>query len=245
MGSKETWVYIECPEHGKQKVRQRTTAFGMVFTEACPLCPDDGSGVITPEDVKAELMRQRYEDLLFGSGLPREYRTKMFSTFEQTEAIHGDIVDTLKDLVERDIRTVLLYGSTGVGKTHLLASTVLHASQWWKRSLYVRESDIINEVRATFGSGGPISVIKKYSNVPILCIDEVDKSYDTEYTKSVMFDILDSRTANGRKTVLAGNITGNEFKLKFGDALLSRFAFMGKAFLMTGKDRRKGVQADG
>lgn len=238
---KSRFVTFDCPVHGMQEIRV-ISAFGREYYNECPKCPSERTWTTTQEDVMKEIAVQNFAARLIDSRLPRLYESKGFETFEATSPTHRDAIASLKALLKGSLRTVMLQGSTGVGKTHLLASTIIEAARMRMRAVYIRESDIINEVRNTFTSGGPLHIIQFYSYVPLLCLDEIDKTHDSEHNRRVMFDILDSRVANGRRTVIAGNISVNDVRNKFGDPLLSRFSQKGKYYQITGVDRRRDEQ---
>jgi DNA replication protein DnaC len=57
-----------------------------------------------------------------------------------------------------------------------------------------------------------------YSKVDVLAIDEIGRSSWTEHESQILYEIIDKRDCENRKTVMAGNLTPNEFNQKFDDS---------------------------
>jgi len=131
---------------------------------------------------------------------------------------------------------VALLGKTGTGKTHLACACVnkyMHNKviEWvennkahdfgWKeyaeesflnhlracKPLFVNESKIYSEVIDANKSGGSEGVLLKYSHTHFLVIDDLFASRQTEFARSVVYEILNERLSyNTLPTIITSNL---------------------------------------
>lgn len=114
---------------------------------------------------------------------------------------------------------VTLYGDYGVGKTTLLKALVNGFRLAGVVARYARMTDILDEVRATFGNdakNAAAEVVRLHRDIRVLCVDEVDRVYLTDWAVNVMFALLDDRytTMGKRLTVMATNSAPDELDPK-------------------------------
>lgn len=240
-------VEIVCPKHGRKLVHQ-VEFEGKVITARCQECQAEDPFGARPEQIKywneqAEEYRSEQNErirqsILASSDLPSEYLAKTFQNFIMQDDNHQKIFEFLFGLLDGHHKSVLLYGTTGVGKTHLAAATINEAARRGIVCRYVKESTILNEIKGAFSTGGVEAVVQKFSRYPLLVIDEIDKAPESEYNADVLFGIYDNRVSNGRKTILIGNLTGKEFKAHYPEPIRSRLAEGGSSFGMKGEDWR-------
>lgn len=103
---------------------------------------------------------------------------------------------------------VTFWGEYGVGKTLLLKMLINGFRLCGKLACYISAADMLAEVRSTFGTDTPSeTMIAFYRDVPVLCVDEVDRVNVTQWTQETLFRVLDWRHQHkGRLlTVLATN----------------------------------------
>lgn len=240
-------VEIVCPKHGKKLVFQ-VEFEGRVITGRCQDCMAEDPLGARPEEVKywnekAEENREQQNErirqqIISNSDLPSENLNNTFQNFIMQNDDHQKIYAYLFELLDGHHKSVLLYGTTGVGKTHLAAATINEAARRGIGCKYTKESTILNEIKAAFSTNFVEAVIQKYSRYPLLVIDEIDKAPESEFNTGIMFDIYDNRVSNNRKTILVGNLTGKEFKAHYSEPIRSRISEGGSSFGMKGEDWR-------
>lgn len=125
---------------------------------------------------------QRNDDYM--KMVPKRYRQAM--TFEGEQA-----------LLEKDCS--LIYGPYGTGKTwtaYALARR-LYMDRTIGKFLIVREAKLLQDVRGGLGY--------QYESCDLLVIDEYGKGSNTEFAKAEIFNIIDARYDEMRRTVLICN----------------------------------------
>lgn len=111
-----------------------------------------------------------------------------------------------------------IHGPNGVGKTYILTAAVNEAVAQLRSGVYTTASNMMNNLRAGFsaksvGQQEP-ALLRDIKNTTILCIDELGRERETDYTAEKIFEIIDSRyiaatqySSNlaAKLTIFAGN----------------------------------------
>lgn len=140
---------------------------------------------------------------------------------------------------------LLLQGKPGRGKTHAACAALLELAD--SRSVeFATLQGVLEELKGTFGKRGESerTVMLRILGVGVLAIDDLGAERLTEWSLPLLFEIIDSRWANGRPTIVTTNLDGRELlawagavDAKRGEALMSRLATYDR-IAMEGADRR-------
>ena len=85
--------------------------------------------------------------------------------------------------------------------------------------------DMFREIKETWRKDSPITeleLIKKYSTVDLLVIDEAGVNYDSDTEKMFIFDIIDGRYQEMKPTIVITNLDMEELKKVMGDRVVDR-----------------------
>jgi DNA replication protein DnaC len=112
---------------------------------------------------------------------------------------------------------VILVGPNGVGKT-MIAKNLLHqAVLRGHNARFIVASDMLHDMAAQDSSTQLARRLRRYTSVPLLCIDEVGHlSYDARYA-DLLFEVI-TRRYQQRATVLTTNKPFGEWNQVFPNA---------------------------
>jgi DNA replication protein DnaC len=103
----------------------------------------------------------------------------------------------VREVIQDGRGWVFLWGSPGLAKTLILQIAVAETIRSGREASYTRMVEIIDNMRRAFDSSRPGEEeerrIERWSNMPLLCIDEFDRINGTEYASNRQFLVMDKR----------------------------------------------------
>ncbi len=136
---------------------------------------------------------------------------------------------------------LLFIGGTGLGKTHLsiaIGNEVLGKGF----GVYYSSSDefIANLERERYNrSNLKIDVYETANDCDLLIIDDLGTEFLTNFGKSAIYNIINSRILKGKSTIVSTNLTMAEIAEKYTPRVSSRFIGNYTSLLFDGKDIRQ------
>ena len=237
-----------------QERRALLRAFGYApdYTDiryTCTLCSDTGF-------VECRMCRcMRKELTLEGfrcSGLGRLIERQSFENFslEYYRASAQDYermqtnLEAAKEFAEQSppkYANLLLFGGTGLGKTHL--STAI-ARRVIERGYEVRYETVQSIIDAfahdQFRSDGKSFEDRGrvYLEAELLIVDDLGTEMTNSFTVSVLYRLINTRINNGLSTVINTNLEQKEIRARYTDRVASRLFGEYRPILFRGKDVR-------
>ncbi len=192
---------------------------------------------------KALYVRKKLTDIQKLLKIPKRYREVSFDSFITDSNIVAEIKEIIDSKSWQD--PILFNGEgTGSGKTHLAICTIVEMARKTSEELvFINFADLMGEIFASIKDSSSTSVdgvIKKYSSVFILCIDDLGAEHTTEYSTSVLYRILNNRYNSMKTTIVTTNLGGQEICDCYDKRILSRLG-CGHVFTLKGEDKRKGI----
>ena len=157
-------------------------------------------------------------------------------------------VSTLIDTDREPERGFLLHGSPGTGKT-LLGCIMLNELMLNRRKpgRFLNLSKYLQQLRDTYSEesdnyGQTWRIIESLGKIPYLVIDDFGVQRSTEWAKEVLYDLVDTRYAEKRFTVITTNQPLSELQQLSQGRIYSRLLEMCKLVAMEGEDYRQHLQ---
>lgn len=239
-------IAATCPKHGPYTAFSRTNPDCSEYVAKCPECHRleiiemEKSSRISVAD--SNIISER----LLAAGVPEEYADLTFETLPQGLLANGDLVASCIELCDRKINNLLMLGTTGVGKTSLacaILSRILEDRQgdYWPNICYTTEARLLRAMKSTFGRReGPTEqdIINQMGSYDVLVIDEVGKAPASDYNVTALEEIINMRYKT-RRTVVCGNITGQELKAHFSEGMSSKLAYSSRTKDIRDRDHRR------
>ncbi|PHS02444.1 MAG: hypothetical protein COA78_21220 [Blastopirellula sp.] len=121
-------------------------------------------------------------------------------------------------------KSMIMVGGVGTGKT-LLASAGIDSIIDDYRCEMIKVIDVVRELKATWAKDSTDTeekLIKYYSNIDLLVLDEVGSQFGSDTEKLFIFDIIDGRYQNMKPTILISNLDIDGIKDAIGDRCVDR-----------------------
>lgn len=199
----------------------------------CPKCQDKGSvGGYACECYKLLLRSIEYEKLC--SKLPvnkcsfENFRLDYYpdgagiSPRRRMESVLG-YCKAYADDFSRTSPSLLLYGKTGLGKTHLSLAIAGKAVEAGYGVIYMTAQNLFNRLeREKFGRGDGENTEQSILDCDLLIIDDLGSEFSTQLTVSALYNIVNCRGLEEKPTIISTNLVPDELKDTYSDRIASR-----------------------
>jgi DNA replication protein DnaC len=223
----------------------------------CAICDDTGWKTIEVDGVervkRCDCWRQDIVSrALAESRVQRRYAHCELANFQQHYDSLRDAYRQATAFVERFPvvdRGLLLYGSIGVGKTHL-AVAILKAVIRAKgaRGYFYETGELLKLVRDTYNDGetSEMDVLRPVLEADLLVLDDLGKDKPSEWLHDTLGHVVNTRYSERRPTIFTTNLVDstdptdpNSFVHKLGPRTRSRLFEMCDWVQMDGIDARE------
>lgn len=138
---------------------------------------------------------------------------------------------------------LLLFGAPGLGKTFLSACIARVVSENGHSVVYDTASHIFAQFesakfRRDYEDTSDADV-ERYLNCDLLIMDDLGTEMLTSFVQSAFYQIVNTRLATGKKTIINTNLTPDEIGARYGAAVQSRIEGEYELLLFVGEDIRK------
>ena len=166
------------------------------------------------EETKASKEARRKE-LIKNSNRPKRHETRTFKKFNVNHANKLAFDICYNFAVNQLTHNIFLYGSFGVGKTHLAISILNYLLKNNREVVFKPSGELFDDIISSFESRNTQQIINLYSNIKTLIIDDLGKEKPTEFTISTLYKIINARYENQLPTIITSNYTINQLIDKF------------------------------
>ena len=212
----------------------------------CDKCSDSGYiGHKMCDCYRKYLMTKRAR----ASGLGKALETQSFETIRPElypESVRHDmmgIVDTCRKYANEfngeDGSSLLLIGSTGLGKTHLssaIAKTVLENGF---SVVYESAQNLISTFERDRFSQETKKASDRYFDCDLLIIDDFGTEVRAQTSLSYFYTLINTRLVNSKSVIINTNLTGQTLQSHYDERFVSRLLGEYRVILFKGEDVRK------
>jgi DNA replication protein DnaC len=173
-----------------------------------------------------------FEHTRFGTGKDRE---RMQCNFE--------LLRTYAEQFSPASEHLILFGATGLGKTHLSTAVARRVIERGFDVYYACALQMFSDFEHTrFGTGtadAPSVDISRYSECDLLILDDLGTEVTNQFTNSCLYLVLNNRINLKKPTIISTNLTSKEIKERYTDRIASRILGEFKPLLFVGTDVRR------
>jgi len=120
---------------------------------------------------------------------------------------------------------LLMVGGTGTGKTLLCSAILNEVMRQGYKGLYVKVPRLFRKLRASFNKReGPTEdeIVSNIEGADLVVMDEVGVNPDSNWSRVVLYDILDNRYENLKPTIFNTNLSFREACDTLGERVVDR-----------------------
>lgn len=137
--------------------------------------------------------------------------------------------------------SLILYGNTGLGKTHLSLAIANKAIEKGFNVLYGSAHNLLSEIeKEHFGRlKTDDSPEENVLNADLLILDDLGAEFSTSFTVSMVYNIINTRILKGLPTIISTNLWYDEISDKYGNRVYSRIIGNYTPLEFAGRDVRQ------
>ncbi len=159
--------------------------------------------VLCDEEIAARYQK-RIERYTKASKLPPGKTLSSFD-FKSMPSINGAQITALADDPSwvRSAGNVVIFGPSGVGKTHLASAIGYRMIEHGLRVLFSSTTTLIQQLEAAKKNHKLPEMLNRLSRVPLLILDDIGYAKKTELETSVLFELIAHRYESGSLMITA------------------------------------------
>ena len=178
------------------------TQFGIIIARACPECVDKYD--IAEKSKQKHLKEQNKAEWLENIGIKDNYEKATLENYQAVTPSQKEALNCCRLIDNGGLKKLVLLGSNGVGKTHLASALVKKHN-----GLLITAYEMFATYRGCFSpkaKENELEVIKRFSSLPLLAIDEFGRTKGSEAEENFLSAIIDNRHSNNLPTLILSNL---------------------------------------
>lgn len=129
------------------------------------------------------------------------------------------ILKRVHEWIKSDQPILTISGKCGTGKTYFCAAMYAYMMNSLRGDVYAHnENSLLRKVRSSMDlKGDYLQALHQAINYDFLIIDDIGSSGYTEWRAEILFELIDKRYSDSRKTLLTSNLSPTDLKKTYGD----------------------------
>ncbi len=220
----------------------------------CAICNDSG---FVDTKMCACMRREIIEATFAASGISESMRAQTFESFDlsyyaddpNAHRFMAQILARIKHFADSfkpgESESLVLFGGTGLGKTHLSTAAATTVIERGHDVMYISAVSLIADFEfnrfgnRSMGISEDVRSTDRYYDCDLLVIDDLGTEITNQFTTSVLYDLINTRLARRRATLISTNLSQDEFRRRYWDRITSRIFGEYTVLPFLGKDVRE------
>lgn len=118
--------------------------------------------------------------------------------------------------------SLLLYGKTGLGKTHLSFAIAGKAVEEGYGVIYSSAQNLFNKLEKDKFGKADANTEEAILDCDLLIIDDLGAEFTTQFTVSALYNIVNSRELESKPTIISTNLMPEQLTKAYGERIASR-----------------------
>lgn len=118
--------------------------------------------------------------------------------------------------------SLLLYGKTGLGKTHLSLAIAGNAVEEGYGVIYSSAQNLFNKLEKDKFGKADANTEESILDCDLLIIDDLGAEFTTQFTVSALYNIVNSRELESKPTIISTNLMPEQLTKAYGERIASR-----------------------
>lgn len=137
-----------------------------------------------------------------------------------------DFCQRYADEFSKSSRSLLMYGRTGLGKTHLSLAVAGEVTKKGYSVIYDSAQNILNKIEREHFSRNAVSedTLGAVCECDLLILDDLGSEFQTNFTLSTVYTIINNRILLSLPTIISTNLDNRKIEEKYGERIASRIA---------------------
>lgn len=167
------------------------------------------------------------------------FKTEYYPDTERAERIRANCLKYATNFTTNS-KSIIFYGGTGLGKTHLSLAIANVAINRGYSVVYGTAQNILNDLQnENFGRTDNIRYYERaVLNCDLLIIDDLGTEFKSAYTVAELYNIINSRILAKLPTIISTNSTPQELEEKYDQRVTSRIIGEYAPLVLQGNDIR-------
>lgn len=135
--------------------------------------------------------------------------------------------------------SILMFGKTGLGKTHLSLAIANEVLQKGYSVLYDSTINILHKIqKENFSYDKNTEMLDTVMDAELLILDDLGTEYENKMYNSTIYNIINTRLNRGRSTIISTNMDFKQIGERYDERVVSRLTSMYTCLEFHGEDVR-------
>ncbi len=143
------------------------------------------------------------------------------------------------DAFSESAPSLLFFGNTGLGKTHLSLAIAAEALEKGYGVVYGSAQTLFSKLeKEHFGRANSADTEERLLDCDLLILDDLGTEYTTGFVSASFYNIVNTRLLAGKPTIINTNLSFEELEDKYTNRIVSRILGCYQVFRFYGEDMR-------